>query len=98
VAFKPTVAAKILGDAGNNFCQQAMHLPLRFSDLLSDQSRTLGFGYPSLANMVSSARFAQCKCVVAVHALYSKPAYRSSRKQKLPIGEERLDVCCADSV
>jgi hypothetical protein len=58
VAYKSTVAAKILGDTGNNFCQQVMHLPLRFSDLLSDQSRTLGFAYPTLANMVSSARFA----------------------------------------
>jgi hypothetical protein len=36
-----------------------MFFPLRFSDLLRDQSRTLGFGYPSLANMVSSAGFSQ---------------------------------------
>ena len=59
MAFKSTVAAKILGHTGNYFCQQAMLLPLRFSDLLSDQSRTLGFGYPTLANMVSSAGFSQ---------------------------------------
>jgi hypothetical protein len=39
-AFKSTVAAKILGHTGNYFCQQAMLLPLRFSDLLSDQSCT----------------------------------------------------------
>jgi hypothetical protein len=78
VAFKPTVAAKILGDTGNYFCQQAMLFPLRFSDLLSDQSCTLGFGYPTLANMVSSAGVFTMKCVVAVHALYSKPAYGSS--------------------
>ena len=30
------------------------------------------------------------KCVVAVHALCAKPAYGSSQKQKLPIGEARL--------
>ena len=57
--FKSTVAAKILGHAGNYFCQQAMLLLLRFSDLLSNQSCTLGFGYLTLANMVSSARFSQ---------------------------------------
>jgi hypothetical protein len=59
VALKFTVAAKILGHTGNYFCQQAMLLPLRFSDLLSDQSRTLSSGYPTLANMVSSTRFSQ---------------------------------------
>jgi hypothetical protein len=59
VAFKSTVAAKIFGHTGNYFCQQAMLLPLRFSDLLKDQTRTLGFGYPSLANMVSSAGFSR---------------------------------------
>jgi hypothetical protein len=59
VAFKSTVAAKILGHTGNYFCQQAMLLPLRFSEQLSDQSRTLGFGYPTLANLDSSAMFSQ---------------------------------------
>jgi len=53
VAFKSTVTAKILGHTGNYSCHQAMLLPLRFSDLLSDQSRTLGFGYAKLPNRTS---------------------------------------------
>ena len=53
MAFKSTVAAKILGHTGNYSCHQAMLLPLRFSDLLSDQSRTLGFGYAKLPNRTS---------------------------------------------
>jgi hypothetical protein len=67
VAFRSTVAAKIRGDTGNYFCQQAMRLPLRFSNLLSDQSRTLGFGYPTLVNIFKHGVFTM-KCVVAVHA------------------------------
>jgi hypothetical protein len=53
------VAAKILGHIGNYSCQQVMLLPLRVSDLLRDESRTMGFGYPPLANMVSSASLSQ---------------------------------------
>jgi hypothetical protein len=53
------VPPKILGHTGNYFGQQAMLLPLRFSDLFSDQSCTLGSGYPKLPNRVSSAGFSQ---------------------------------------
>jgi hypothetical protein len=43
VAFSSTVAAKILGDTGNYFCQQAMRLSLRFSDLTQRPKPHTGF-------------------------------------------------------
>jgi hypothetical protein len=98
VAFSSTVAAKILGHAGNYFCQQAMLLLLRFSDLTQRPKQHTGFWLSGTSQKSFKRGVFIMKCVVAVYALYSKPAYGSSPKQKLPIGEARLDVCCADSV
>jgi len=75
-----------------------MLLLLRFSDLTQRPKPRTGFWLSDTRQNGFKCEVFIMKCVVAVYALYSKPAYGSSPKQKLPIGEARLDVCCADSV
>jgi hypothetical protein len=68
-----------------------MPLLLHFSDLAQRPKPHIGFWLSDTRQYGFKRGVLTMKCVIAVHALYSKPAYGSSPKQKLPIGEARLE-------